>query len=1118
MASASDPALASAFAAAAAHTNVNQMDALAAPAQTGCGPESAEGGSVNATTTGADLAAAFTSFLANQAETFEPSNLSQAVLSNLQLVGILGLLPQQPGPGSDLQQQNDTAKGQDAIPPQNMLSKEENVSEGRATAVGPPVSTTSQVGSPQPPSAAHQHLHHPHPPHQQPMTHMSGMPPQPARLAAPQPPGRWQAPAMSSPHHWDFPAAACGLPSQQQQHHHHQQQHASAGPPGPMGSAHPGQQPPASYANLHQTAPAQGSPPQLQPSAPGSAPPPQPQPTGPVPTTAVTGPHPPPPPLRGYPYGPYGEPTPYPPHLRPPPGPYHHPAIAAPHGHMVPFHPAYPPMHHLPPRAAYYTHDGRFPPPMGPCHPGYPPPPGYFRGHPGLPPPHPHPAYHYMPPPPPYGGHHPSMHPGMYHTAQGVGHGQQGGQHPHEGHPRDSAHTASAASAGTAVCGGIGSDGGTDPVSAARQAAAKVNGSSGGSESEEVGLEAVITLRPGTQDHENASGDRVAAGPNGAEDTLEAGGPNSGGELLADGGATVMHMHKVPPPWSHAVAPLPPHAVSGPMPSVSGYEWPHSVPPPPPMMPGYPPLPPPQGWHYPYDPMAAAMHHHQHQHMMMSSGDMPEDEDEDPALVMHPVQRSRRPSQSSFGGQLAGGVPPQASHQAQLYTGMRRPPYPHPPHPGYAMPVGAGKGPFGVDPAMLQRPPSSEGLGQGSVQLQRSGSLGQLFAAAGDGQANVSRRTQRLKKRRSADSGQQQQQQPGVAPDPFIAAMAAAERAAMGRDSSTGSGAQIAIPPMFVGSGGTRRSSNGSDRTALQCRALVPTNNRQRSDPGYLIENGDQGVGWGLGVGAMAGPMAGLGQLVHYPQPQQAPTAPYQPQQARRPSENGLGGGGRVINLPKRFEDAIMTLEYPRGPHPSYMQYDAYDNAAPQLEEPIYEEEEDDGQDVDLGDVADDSDEDYEAGAAARRVYRGGGRQVGAPALEVVTRKRKAPAMREELPQQEKKRKTRDPATISKVVMNCVTILRMVNHDLVYEKEIRNALGNNPDTSKALRLLMNQGKLVRTGQGGRGNPFCYRCTPLGIDTLQRIEDAAQPDDDPSAGPNQEQRAAAVAVVRPLEEC
>ncbi len=58
---------------------------------------------------------------------------------------------------------------------------------------------------------------------------------------------------------------------------------------------------------------------------------------------------------------------------------------------------------------------------------------------------------------------------------------------------------------------------------------------------------------------------------------------------------------------------------------------------------------------------------------------------------------------------------------------------------------------------------------------------------------------------------------------------------------------------------------------------------------------------------------------------------------------------------------------------------------------------------------------------------------------------------------------------------------------------------------------MTQGKLVRSGQGGRGNPFCYKCTPLGLATLQRILDAAEPGADNSADPNKEQRAAAVAV-------
>ncbi|GLC51816.1 hypothetical protein PLESTB_000551500 [Pleodorina starrii] len=1072
------------------------------------------------------------------------------MLSNLQLAGILGLLPQQQGPAGDIQPQNDAPKGQDAVAPQT-LSKEEDGADG--TACAGPVPPAEAQG---PPPGQHQHPH---------MMHgVPGMPPHPARFAPP--PTRWPPSAVAAAH-WDYAATACGVLSQQQP--------PGGGPPGPM-QVPPSQPPPGAYPNSQQQGPPGQGPQNQMPSAlmsaaPGSAsqqpssagpspaatgPPPQAQPTttsgGPVPGGQLpVQHHPAMPAVRGYPYGPYGEPSPYPPHARPPPGPYHHPGMPGPHGHMVAYHPGFPPMHHLPHRGPYYPHDGRFPPmaPMG--HPGYPPP-GYFRGHPGMPPPpHPHPAYHYMPPP--YGGHHPAMHPGMYHVPQGVP-GGPGGQPPqHEAHPRDG--TASAASAGTAVCPtGVGSDGGTDPASAARQAGKTVNGSSGGSESEEVGLEAVITLRPGPPEHhhhhhhEDASEERapppdglevmlVAGGGGGGGNSctdaagrpIPSGGMGPGGELLSpDGGPGGMPhpMHHKVAQWPH-MAPPPHHAVGGPMP---GYEW--APPPPAAMMQGYPPLHASGGWPpYPYDPMAAAAMHHQH--MMMGGEEMPEDDNGGAGIgsEMHQVPR-RRPSQSSLGGQLSGGggVPPPPHHL--VYGAMRRPPFPQAQHP-YAMPMssGGGKAPFGVDPAAMQRPGSAEAPGPGSMQMQRSGSLGQLFAAV-DGQCNVSRRTQRLKKRRSADSAQGQQQ-PGATPDPFIAAMAAAERAAMGRDSSTGSGAVIGLPPMFPGSaGGARRSSNGSDRTALQCRGMAPgtnNSNRQRSDPGYLIEAGDQGiVGWGLGGGAMGGPMAGLGQLVHYPQQlQQQPQGMQMQgmammQQGRRPSENGVGGGGRVINLPKRFEDAIMTLEYPRGPHLGYgpgvcMTYDMpYDDAGPQLEEPVYEEEdEEEGYDVDLGDVVDDSDEDYEAGAAARRVYRGG-RAGGAPTSEVVTRKRKAPMMREELPQPEKKRKARDPATISKVVLNCVTILRMVNHDLVYEKEIRNALGNNPDTSKALRLLMNQGKLVRTGQGGRGNPFCYRCTPLGIETLQRIEDAATPDDDPAAGPNPEQRAAAVAVVKPAE--
>lgn len=64
--------------------------------------------------------------------------------------------------------------------------------------------------------------------------------------------------------------------------------------------------------------------------------------------------------------------------------------------------------------------------------------------------------------------------------------------------------------------------------------------------------------------------------------------------------------------------------------------------------------------------------------------------------------------------------------------------------------------------------------------------------------------------------------------------------------------------------------------------------------------------------------------------------------------------------------------------------------------------------------------------------------------------------------------------------------------------------------------MVNQGKLVRTGQGGRGNPFAYRCTPLGLATLDKIEAAGTPGAESHANPNPQQRAAAVAVEQAAE--
>lgn len=41
------------------------------------------------------------------------------------------------------------------------------------------------------------------------------------------------------------------------------------------------------------------------------------------------------------------------------------------------------------------------------------------------------------------------------------------------------------------------------------------------------------------------------------------------------------------------------------------------------------------------------------------------------------------------------------------------------------------------------------------------------------------------------------------------------------------------------------------------------------------------------------------------------------------------------------------------------------------------------------------------------------------------------------------------------------------------EREIRNAFGNMPDVSKALRMLVVQQTLCRIGRGGKADPFRY---------------------------------------------
>lgn len=71
-------------------------------------------------------------------------------------------------------------------------------------------------------------------------------------------------------------------------------------------------------------------------------------------------------------------------------------------------------------------------------------------------------------------------------------------------------------------------------------------------------------------------------------------------------------------------------------------------------------------------------------------------------------------------------------------------------------------------------------------------------------------------------------------------------------------------------------------------------------------------------------------------------------------------------------------------------------------------------------------------------------------------------------------------------------ILRLQNADqAMSEKQIRDSLGNNPDTSKALRRLTHEGKMLRTGRGGRSSPFLYRVTWEAKQGLQVVHDGVE---------------------------
>ncbi|KAI7990212.1 hypothetical protein LOK49_LG12G02795 [Camellia lanceoleosa] len=52
-------------------------------------------------------------------------------------------------------------------------------------------------------------------------------------------------------------------------------------------------------------------------------------------------------------------------------------------------------------------------------------------------------------------------------------------------------------------------------------------------------------------------------------------------------------------------------------------------------------------------------------------------------------------------------------------------------------------------------------------------------------------------------------------------------------------------------------------------------------------------------------------------------------------------------------------------------------------------------------------------------------------------------------------------------------IMRLLSNDCASEVRIRQLLGDSPDTSKALRMLLKQEEIKRMGAGGRRDPYIY---------------------------------------------
>lgn len=94
-------------------------------------------------------------------------------------------------------------------------------------------------------------------------------------------------------------------------------------------------------------------------------------------------------------------------------------------------------------------------------------------------------------------------------------------------------------------------------------------------------------------------------------------------------------------------------------------------------------------------------------------------------------------------------------------------------------------------------------------------------------------------------------------------------------------------------------------------------------------------------------------------------------------------------------------------------------------------------------------------------------------------------------PKPKKKKKTRDQTLGSRIQLRCTAIQKfLLDQTTGSERSIRETFGDNPDTSKALRMLVKQHRVKRFGCGGKANPFVYMALiPPNMSELERLEEA-----------------------------